>query len=240
MVQKRKIKKDRQIFLVYIVESPSHIDLYHKRWEGEILSRALSLAGIPSSHKLAVSLEAFTASLTIGLQEYLEKANALPPILHISSHGSIEGIQLTSGEVLEWYKLRDLIMPINKALNGNLILCMSSCKGFNACRMAMAEGDIPFLGIIAHPGSPTWSDTAIAFASFYHLLAKGYYIQEAVEAMRIASGDKGFMEIRGKAAKEIYTKKIKELRMKAISETLRRITPKVSESPLAKALKKRE
>jgi len=238
MVQKQKNKRERQIFFsVYIVESPSPVDLYHKMWEGEILLQALSLAGIPSTHKLAVNLEAFRASFIVGLQEYLEKANALPPILHISAHGSISGIELTSKEVLGWDKLRDLIMPINKALKGNLILCVSSCEGFAACRMAMKEGDIPFLGMVGHPGSPTWSDTAVAFATFYHLLAKGYYFQGAVEAMRIASGDKGFMGIQGKTAKEIYIKKVEELRMQAILEALSKIVPKV-ESPLAKALKR--
>lgn len=184
-----------------------------------------------------MNLEAFIASLTIGLQEHLKQADALPPILHISAHGSVEGVQLTSDEVVNWNKLRDLIMPINKALKGNLILCMSSCEGFSACRMAMSEGDIPFLGIIGHSGKPTWSDTAIGFATFYHLLAKGQYVREAVEAMKSASGDNGFQEIQGKIAREIYIDKIKKIRMQALLEELRRSTPKVPESPLAKALR---
>lgn len=222
------------------MESPSDVDLYHKRSEGEMLSQALSLAGIPSSHKLVVNSEAFSVSLTVGLQEHLKRADALPPILHISAHGSKAGIQLTSREVLGWDRLRDLIMPINRALKGNLILCMSSCEDFSACRMAMTAGDIPFLGIIGHPGRPTWSDTAIAFASFYHLLAKGSYVQDAVNAMRIASGDQGFLEIQGKRAKEIYIDEIVKLKIKAVLERLRQRTPKVPESPLTKALKRRK
>lgn len=237
MSAENSTERQRMIFFVYIIESPSPVDLYHKTYEGEILSKALSLAGIPSTHRLAVNLEAFIASLTIGLQDYLKQADALPPILHISAHGSAEGVQLTNGEVVNWNKLRDLIMPINKALKGNLILCMSSCEGFNACRMAMSEGDIPFLGIVGHSGKPTWSDTAIGFATFYHLLAKGQYVREAVEAMKSASGDNGFQEIQGKIAREIYIDEIKKIRMQALLEELRRSTPKVPESPLAKALR---
>jgi hypothetical protein len=229
--------RKRIIFLVYIIESPSPVDLYHNTYEGEILSKALSLAGIPSIHRLAVNLEAFIASLTIGLQEYLKQSDSLPPILHISAHGSSEGIQLTSGEVVNWNKLKELIMPINKALKGNLILCMSSCEGSNACRMAMSEDDIPFLGIVGHSGKPTWSDTAIGFATFYHLLSKGYYVREAVEAMKTASGDNGFQEIQGKIAREIYIDAIKKIRRQSLLEELRKITPKVPESPLSKALR---
>lgn len=236
MSEENLTQKQRRVFRVYIIESPSPVDLYHKISEGELLSRALSLAGIPSTHRLTVNLEAFKASLTIGLQEHLNQADALPPILHISAHGSREGIQLTSGEVVNWTELRDLIMPINKALNGNLILCMSSCEGFNACRMAMSEGDIPFLGIIGHSGKPTWSDTAIAYATFYHLLAKGHYMQEAVKAMKSASGDSGFQEIQGKIAKEIYIEEIKKIRIHQLVEELRRSTPNIPESPLSKAL----
>ena len=169
----------RTLFLVYIVESPSPVDLYHKRYEGELLMKALELAGIPSEHKLAVNSEAFNASFTVGLQESLSQPNASPPLLHISAHGSKEGIQLTSGQLINWDKLRDIIMPINKALDGNLVLCMSSCQGFSACRMAMREGELPFSAVIGHSGDPSWSDTAVAYVTFYHLLVKGYNVQDA-------------------------------------------------------------
>lgn len=32
----------------------------------------------------------------------------------------------------------------------------------------------------------------MAFSTFYHLLAKGYYAYEAVEAMKVASGNDGW------------------------------------------------
>ena len=51
-------------FSVYIVESPSGDDLYHKRFEGEILSKALALADIPSEHRLAVDLSTFKAAFS--------------------------------------------------------------------------------------------------------------------------------------------------------------------------------
>lgn len=231
-------KKQRRNFFVYIVESPSPVDLYHNRSEGELLMKALSLANILSSHKLAVNLEAFKASLTIGFQSYLKLPNGPPPLLHISAHGSEAGIQLTSKEVVSWEILRDLLMPINKALNGMLILCMSSCKGFSACRMAMKEGELPFFGAIGNIGDPTWSDTAIAYLTFYHLLSKGYPVVEAVKSMRSASGDDGFKEILSTKAREIYKEEVKKINIREFEEQITRNISKIPESPLVKELRK--
>jgi hypothetical protein len=189
------MSNNQNYFGVYIVESPSAVDLYHKRFEGEILSRALSLANIPSVHKLVVNKEAFNAALTVGMTDYISLPNALPPVLHISAHGFNDGIQLTSGEIITWDELSNMVAPINKGLNGYLLLCMSSCEGITGCTMAMTDKELPFFGIIGHLGKPTWSDTAIAFASLYHLLAKRYSITDAVKAMQIASGDQGFREL---------------------------------------------
>jgi hypothetical protein len=97
------------------------------------------------------------------------------PVLHISAHGNDDGIQLSDKTILNWNDLRDLLLPINKALKGALILCMSSCSGFLACTMAMhPEGENHvFFEVVGNTGSPTWSETAVAYAAFYHLLAKG-------------------------------------------------------------------
>ncbi len=238
MTIRKSVQRGRISFLVYIVESPSSVDLYHKRYEGELLIKALDLAGIPSEHKLAVNLEAFNASFTVGLQEHLSLPGALPPLLHISAHGDKKGIQLTNGEEIDWNKLRDILMPINKALNGSLILCMSSCQGINAFRMAITEGELPFFGVIGHSGEPSWSDTAIAYVTFYHLLAKGYNVQEAVKRMIVASDDTGFQEIHASKVKEIYIDKINKIRVKALVEKLRRSKQEIPESPLVRALRK--
>jgi hypothetical protein len=229
---------DRKNFLVYIVESPSPQDLYYKRYEGEIISSVLSLAELSSSHKIAVNLSAFNYSLLSELQAYLKQPDALYPILHISAHGDSEGIQLTSGEVLRWNDLRTSIMPINKALEGTLILCMSSCESFNACRMAMSEEqNVPFLGMVGNVGKPIWSDTAIAFATFYHLLAKGHKFDDAVDAMKKASGNEGFMSITGKRAKDIFLEEINKIKMQTASETLRGHISQISKPTWANGAK---
>jgi hypothetical protein len=178
-------------FFVYVIESPSPIDLYHKRTEGDLVAQALSLDGIPSATRTAINAEAFQAALTLGLAEEMDARPGLPPIVHLSAHGSSAGITLSSGDVVTWPALKALLVPLNRYLGGHLLVCMSSCEGYSACQMAMTieDADPPYFAVIGNAGTPTWSDTAVAYSSFYHLLAKGVDVPVAIEAMKYASGD---------------------------------------------------
>lgn len=193
-------------FHVYIVESPNSPDLYHKRFEGETLTKTLSLSQISSSHRLAVKKEAFVAALTVGLKEHFEDISTknLSPLIHISSHGNEEGLELTSGEKITWDELKDLLKPLNKFLKGGLLVCMSSCNGSSGCKMAMKDDDFPFLVIVGSNAKPTWAETNIGFATLYHLLSKGCNLKDAVSAMRVASDHKNFTLIYSSDARKAY------------------------------------
>lgn len=178
-------------FFVFIVESPSAPDLYHGRFEGGLVAQAIRLDSIPCAVRFAINREAFIAAFRIGLIEAMKLCQGRYPIIHISAHGNSAGIQLSSGEVVSWQELRELLVPINVGLQGALLLCMSACKGFSAIQMAMEEGDgpHPYFAMVGHCGTPSWSDTAVSYLCFYHILAKGKTVLEAVAAMRAASGD---------------------------------------------------
>jgi len=178
-------------FFVYIVESPSAPDLYHGRSEGALVANALGLDDIPCVTRTAINREAFVAALRIGLPEAMKQLPRRYPILHVSAHGAAQGIQLSSGDIITWDDLRQMFMPINESLGGALLLCMSACKGYNACQMAMQPQENvtqPYFAMVGSYGQPTWSDTAVSYLAFYHLLAKGRTIPEGVEAMNAASG----------------------------------------------------
>jgi hypothetical protein len=59
--------EQRTKFFVFVIESPSAVDLYHRRSEGEIVKQAVELNGITCIAKTAISLQAFDACLKIGL-----------------------------------------------------------------------------------------------------------------------------------------------------------------------------
>jgi len=181
----------KYVFFVYIVESPSAPDLYHGRSEGALVASALGLDHIPCLSRTAINREAFEAALQIGLPEAMKQFAGRYPVLHLSAHGASEGIQLSSGDVISWPELRELLVPINESLGGALLLCMSACEGYGACQIAMQSQDDakhPCFAMVGNFGQPTWSDTAVSYFAFYHLLAKGRAIPEEISAMNAASG----------------------------------------------------
>jgi hypothetical protein len=198
-------------FFVYIVESPSAPDLYHGRSEGGLLADALRLDQIPSVSRTAINMEAVIAALKIGLPEAMKQYPGRYPILHLSAHGGTQGIQLSSGQVITWPDLRQMLVPINQSLQGLLLLCMSACEGYSACQMAMEEGDAPhpYFAVVGNPGKPTWSDTAVSYLAFYHLLAKGKSVAECAQAMCAASGDDGWIAETAEEAKRGYMEFLK-------------------------------
>jgi hypothetical protein len=190
--------------LLYIIESQSPRDVFNNVSEGNHLADLLRLTGVQSQYRKVADLEHFLEAAT-ELGTLVEQLGSRPAVLHISAHGSAAGIGLTSGELVEWNHLREVLMPVNAKMEGRLIVCMSSCEGFAGCRMAMAQQrTLPFLGIVGHTGKPTWGDTAVAFHAFYHLYAKGSSVAEAVAGMCAASGDPGFSAILAEEARDAY------------------------------------
>jgi hypothetical protein len=230
---------ERLDFFVYVIESPSPVDLYHRRSEGDMLQQAINLNQIACTLRLAVNLEAFTAAIQIGLTEGMETFPNKIPILHISAHGFTEGIQLSSGEVVYWNQLRELLIPVNQALSGSLIVCMSTCQGYSGTRMAMVpeSNDHPFWAIIGNSGKPTWPETAVAFATFYHLIANGRNIASSVEAMCEASGNEKFFLETAEECKQGYIEHIKNINTAEVIEDLEQQVDDAQHGELTKLLR---
>jgi len=186
--------EQRVKFFVFIIESPSAVDLYHRRSEGDIVKQAVELNNITCIVKTAISLEAFNACLKIGLSDAMNQFPGFVPLLHISAHGNNQGIQLSDGYVMEWKELREHLRPINRALGGSLVVCMSSCEGYSGTQMAMhlEDPDLPYHAIIGTGNKPTWAETAVGYATLYHQLYRGEHITDAVNAMQVASGNQMF------------------------------------------------
>lgn len=193
-------------FFVYIIESPSEIDIYHNTSEGIMLSQSLALQQIPCSLRTTISQNAFEAALKSGLEQQMRIFPNLLPVIHISAHGNQDGIALSNGNLITWADLREYLLPINKALGHALLLCMSCCHGYSASRMAMEIGNTehPFFSMVGHLDSPTWSETAVAYSAFYHLLAKEYFVYEAVNAMKTASGNDGWIHTTAEQEQKDY------------------------------------
>lgn len=210
-------------FFVYIVESPSAPDLYHRRSEGQLLLEALRLNGIPSASRCVISIVAFEAALKVGLTEELENNKDRIPIIHFSCHGSSDGLHLSNGEFISWEALSTILEPINSAMSGKLVVAMSCCEGYSGVRMAMKldESPHPYFCLIGTPDKPTWADTSVAFTAFYHRMNKGDHVNVAVQAMCHASGINTFFVEWAERSKQGYLEyRQKEIDSDAVSEEL--------------------
>ena len=230
----------KQKFFVYIIESPSAPDIYHGRSEGSLLTRAVELDRTPSVTRTVINREAFGAALTIGLPGVMKAHPALLPIIHISAHGASHGIQLSSGEEITWRELRQYLVPINESFGGVLLLCMSACEGYSACRMAMHEEDSPhpFFAMVGNFGKPAWSDTAVAYASFYHLLSKGRSVPEAVDGMNAACGDNQWAVTTAEKSRRGYLEYLANVPSEEAIADLEVVAEEAPNSETAKALER--
>lgn len=220
-------QENRLHFFVFVIESPSAADLYNRRSEGNIIRQAVELNGITCVVKTAISLQAFDACLKIGLAEAMASLPGFIPILHISAHGSDEGIQLSDRTIILWHELRDHFRPVNESFKNSLIVCMSSCKGYSGVRMTMHPKDqhLPFFALVGCSDEPTWAETAVAYATLYHQLHRGEHISVAVEAMRVASGRATFWLKHAEASQQGYIEYVKA-----------RVTPQDAQASLEQRL----
>lgn len=227
-------------FFVYVVEAPSAPDLYHGRSEGALVANALELDQIPCISRTAINPEAFVAALRIGLPEAMKQFPGRYPVLHLSAHGAIRGIQLSNGAVVTWSELRQLLVPINESLGGALLLCMSACEGYSACQMAMQQQENakhPYFAMVGNYSQPTWSDTAVSYLAFYHLLAKGRTIPEGVAAMNAASGLESWTAEAAEETRRNYIEFLKRSSEPAEAQReLETVAKQAEMSPDAKAL----
>ncbi len=67
---------------------------------------------------------------------------------------------------------------------------------------------------------PLWADTAVAYSSFYHLVAKGEYITDAVNAMGVASGNNYFWVETAEGARQTFLEHIKNINTEQVQQEL--------------------
>jgi hypothetical protein len=189
---------------IHIIESPSPLDILKDNREGAVLTEGLKLLGIENRYYMAINKSTFSNAIDQTMDNY--KEGLFPAILHLSSHGNQDGVQLSDGVVIPWEELRTFLIPINKLVSGSLMFCISSCEGFQGLKMAqILVGDLPYKGIIGPDAIITWKESALGFLTYYHhIFTKQASVPDAVQAMRVASGNSCFNVILASKAKDLW------------------------------------
>lgn len=87
--------------------------------------------------------------------------------IHVEAHGSVDGIALSSGEIVEWKEFYDLIRPINIALGHLLFIVMAMCYSIAMISNISIEQRAPYRAFICTTREMYPDELYEGFLSFY-------------------------------------------------------------------------
>ena len=224
-------------FYVHIVESPSPNELLDGITEGRALREFLDIAGIQYSYNLAVDLDHFHLAMTGKVEEAIRFYNRFP-ILHLSTHGGEQGIQLTNqygtNGSISWSKLADYLRAIHEYINGGLGVCMSCCGGAHGIQMAkvIPKENIPYRWIAGSFSKIDLRDATLAYAILYRRLHRGIENTDHLKsALRVVSDISDFdiwyaEQIQEQYKQELIEKLLQRRESMSIAQILERIRPR--------------
>ena len=217
MTEKNLTRKDLvKLFeiKVFIIESPKPEDFLNGTEEGSAIYRALTLTGTDVEYFKVVNRKCLKQVLKkISSSEPSAADKIILPIIHFSLHGNSDKIALTSNETLTWTELAKLLKPVNQSLNEIVTICMSSCEGANAHKMAhVISNPPPYYTLVGPKHKIAWGDTLTAFITFYNSLVKFIEISEGIKRMNLCIGSSDeFQLFTGEEEKEKSLEKIREI-----------------------------
>jgi hypothetical protein len=191
-------------YKVYIVESPRDIEILHDIGEAEIIKGVLKQFGIKSKSFLAVNKSAFRMSMDLIAKDIKDieseaSKKIIFPYIHISCHGTKDGLQLTM-DSLSWYDVAENINIINQKIGylqegkskfSRLAVSLSACEGIWAREILNQGFPDSYAALLGCNRKPTWAETTAAFTSFYFtLIFRERNALEAVVNMNASIGEK--------------------------------------------------
>jgi putative intracellular protease/amidase len=105
------------------------------------------------------------------------------PMLHLDCHGCEDGLQMASGELVQWNEIRGAFIKINEASRFNFIVILAACHGANVLAMATQLDRAPFWAAIAPEEEVTAGHVDQAFGAFYSELLRSLSGDAAIAAL---------------------------------------------------------
>lgn len=109
------------------------------------------------------------------------------PIVDLQTHGDLDGLEVTSGEIVTWGDLKAPLTEINLTCRLNLLVLVGACDGEALLHVLQAHERAPVWGLIG-PNRPAWDQEIEAgHAAFYETLLSRRDGGIAVSAMNAAA-----------------------------------------------------
>ncbi len=105
------------------------------------------------------------------------------PFVHFDCHGNANGIGVIntdkSEELVEWREISNAFRQIYKSSTKHSVLCMSSCKGFNAIKLVAEKDTCPFDYVSGSFEPISFKDSFEGYKSYYELVLGGNELVKA-------------------------------------------------------------
>lgn len=116
------------------------------------------------------------------LSNQVEQQNIIP-LLHIECHGSRSGLKLADGSILQWARLKNELIKLNRATQLNLTIVVGACNGGHLIGTASHMDGAPFFGVIGVDGELTSGDLEQRFKTFYRTFFETGNANAAVDSL---------------------------------------------------------
>lgn len=126
--------------------------------------------------------------------DYLRELNATYEqgtilTLHLETHGSEDGISLSSGELVSWKEFYDAIRPLNVKMNNLLVVVMAMCYGAALMCYIEPEERAPFLCFVGSTREESEHNISRGFKVFYSLYTSALDIATALPLLQTETQD---------------------------------------------------
>lgn len=111
----------------------------------------------------------------------------LQPLLHLEGHGLTDesGFVLAHGEHCSWAKLKEIITPLNIAMQLNLLLVLATCYGGSFASSISTVDPSPVWGLIGPIRELTAGQIEGSFRAFYQTFFQTLSGESAIQALNL-------------------------------------------------------
>jgi hypothetical protein len=108
------------------------------------------------------------------------------PILHLAMHGDEDGLQLASGECIDWDDLSPFLLNLNIATKNNLLVTLATCYGLHTANVNAANFNrSAYWCVMGRQDTHSGGDFTNDYSKFYRTLLESSNFGDAIKAINL-------------------------------------------------------
>lgn len=138
----------------------------------------------------SIGAELIDIHTSVDLYQTLDRVKELIPggilpFIHFEIHGSKQGLVLSNDELVEWDKLKGVLLDLNKKTKNNLFVSLATCYGGHLLKIYKPWEPCPFYGYIGPTEEVYNLDLEASFSTFFETLLTENDFAKAIEQLQL-------------------------------------------------------